>query len=149
LKKTKSELEFFNLFPNKTKRWATEEEDIHLHFDVVIDGIKIDIKGLKKLNRNDNDVNSEIHWIELQNVRGNRGWLYGEADKIAFETLEGYLLIDRLTLYEFCKEKIVDRKVYNKKELYKLYQRENKKDVITLVLTKDLFNLPHELILKQ
>lgn len=147
--KTKSEEEFYNLFETENKREATDHENIFLHFDMVIDDVKIDVKGLKKTNRGDSTFNPEIHWVEFQNVHGNVGWVKGEADKIAFETLNGYLIVNRLDLYEFCKRKIVDRKVYNKKELYKLYTRPNKKDVITLVLTSDLFfEVPHTFILK-
>lgn len=147
--KTESEKEFYNLFKDRIRREATKEEDMFLHFDVVIDGIKIDVKGLKKFNRSDLEVNPDVHWVELRNVRGNKGWLYGEADKIAFETVNGYLLINRIDLHAFCKRKVVDRNIYNEKYIYKLYQRPNRKDVITLVLTNDLFfELPHIFILK-
>lgn len=147
--KTKSEEEFYSLFKTENKRLATDYEDKFLHFDMIIDDIKIDVKGLKKRNRGDSTANSEIHWVEFQNVHGNVGWAKGEADKIAFETLNGYLIINRLDLYEFCKRKIIDKKIYNKKEIYKLYQRSNRKDVITLVLTSDLFfEVPHVFILK-
>jgi hypothetical protein len=146
--RTKSEREFYSLFETENKRPATDYEDMVLHFDMVIDDIKIDVKGLKRKNMSDSAVNPEIHWVEFQNVRGDVGWVKGKADKIALEILEGYILIDRIVLYEFCKERVISKKVSNKKELYKLYRRDNQNDVIMLVLTKDLLNLPHELILK-
>jgi hypothetical protein len=147
--RTKSEREFYSLFETKNKRPATDYEDAVLHYDMVIDDVKIDVKGLKKRNRGDSTSNPEIHWVEFQNIHGNTGWVKGEADKIALEILEGYILIDRVILYEFCKKRAISKKVFNKKELYKLYQRDGQQDVIMLVLTKDLLALPHELILKQ
>lgn len=147
--RTKSEEEFYNLFETKNKRTATDYEDAVLHFDMVIDDVKIDVKGLKRKNMSDSTFNPEIHWVEFQNVRGNVGWVKGKADKIALEILEGYILIDRIILYEFCKEKVISKKVSDKKELYKLYRRDNRNDVIMLVLTKDILALPHDLILKK
>jgi len=70
---------------------STKEEDIHEHWDVKLD-IKFDVKAIKKTNRYDNEPNENIHWVELKNVRGNKGWLYGDANYFAFET-EDYWII--------------------------------------------------------
>lgn len=145
--RTKSEKEFFGLFKNS--QWSTAEEDMHQHIDIHIDGFSIDVKELKRINRTDVDVNSEIHWVELQNVHGNKGWLYGEATHIAFELPDGFLLIERITLHQFCKHKVADRKIKDIKGLYTLYRRKGRLDVITLVLVEDLLKLPHCILNKQ
>ena len=145
-KKRQSEIDFFNLFKNA--EWSTETEDIFQHIDVRVGEMTIDVKGLKKVNMKDSNVNPEIHWIEFQNVIGNKGWIYGAASHIAFELIDTYLLIERDLLYEFCKEKIVDRKIKDTKGLYTLYRRKGRQDVISLVLTEDLLKLPHSHINK-
>jgi len=108
----------------------------------------VDVKGLKRVNMKDSNVNPDIHWIEFQNVIGKKGWLYGRASHIAFELVDTYLLIEREVLYKFCKEKIVDRKIKDTKGLYTLYRRKGRQDVISLVLTKDLLKLPHSYVNK-
>ena len=45
----------------------------------------VDIKARKKTSRSNSQAQDDWTWIEFQNVRGNAGWLYGEADNIAFE----------------------------------------------------------------
>lgn len=142
-----SEIDFFNLFRNA--EWSTENEDIFEHIDVCVGEMKIDIKGLKRVNIKDAEVNPDIHWIEFQNVIGKKGWIYGGASHIAFELIDTYLLIEREVIYEFCKEKIVDRKVKSTKGVYTLYNRKGTLDIISLVLTEDLLKLPHHLIDKK
>ena len=48
--------------------------------------------------------------IELKNVHGNIGWLYGEANYFAFETVDYWIIVEKLLLQELiadkCKEKI-------------------------------------------
>ena len=136
-----SEIDFYNLFENA--EWSTESEDMFEHIDVRIGEMTVDVKGLKRVNMKDAAVNPDIHWIEFQNVIGKKGWLYGGASHIAFELVDTYLLIEREVLYEFCKEKIVDRKIKDTKGLYTLYRRKGTQDVISLVLTEDLLKLPH------
>lgn len=59
-----------------------------------------DIKSMKKSNRKDATPDDQIHWIELQNVRGNPGWIYGKADFIAFELMNSWLIISRKKLID-------------------------------------------------
>ncbi len=146
-KKTPSELEFFSLFENST--WSTEQEDMFQHIDLRIDEMTVDVKGLKKTNRGDSNVDASIHWVEFQNVNGDKGWIYGQATHIAFEIVDAYILLEREVLYNFCKEKIVDRKVKDTKGLYTLYRRKGRNDVITMILTEDILKLPHVILNKK
>ena len=61
---------------------STKDEDMYLHWDLKIEA-KIDVKSLKKQSREDVMYNENFHWVETQNVRGDKGWLYGEADFFA------------------------------------------------------------------
>ena len=51
---------------NVTK--STRQQDIDDHIDIFIDDIGIDVKGNRHL---------ECIWLEIQNVRGEDGWLKG------------------------------------------------------------------------
>lgn len=139
------ELLFANLFSSYSL--SDKKTDIIKHYDVTIGNIRIDVKGLKKVNRWDNDVNENIHWIEIKGITGHLGWLYGEADCFAFETFDYWVLVSKERLQEFIKTRTIKEWV-KEKELYKLYQRPNKQDVITLVKTIDLCFISDAIIIK-
>ena len=135
-----AELDFYNMFSDI--RVANREEDMFGHFDFVIDKcIKVDVKGAKRINRNDLYTNHSIHYIEFINVRGAKGWISGEADYIAFEYYNYFVFVTRQAILDLCKEKVIDKSIYNTKELYKLYSRNGRLDVMTLVPTIDLIKI--------
>lgn len=125
----------------------TTEQDINEHWDVSIDGVKFDIKALKKVNRSDDDVNPEIHWVEIRNVHGNPGWLYGMADYIAFETDKSWLIVKRETLIELIDDKL-KMVITTEPELYKMYSRYGRYDVLTILPTEDLRKIKTKEVLK-
>jgi hypothetical protein len=139
------EKNFLNLIKNAS--FATDKEDIEKHIDIKQE-IKIDVKGLRKTNRFDDFLNENIHWVELKNVHGKLGSLYGEADFFAFETEDYFIVVEAEKLRGYIKEKCSDKTFVKKPELYKLYQRENRKDVITIVKTIDLIYLSEKMIKK-
>jgi len=141
-----SEIDFFKIFKNA--EWSSEIEDMLDHIDVKIGNITVDVKGIKRVNMKDAEADPKIHWVEFQNVNGHKGWMYGKADYIAFELVEEFLLIKREDLYNFCKEKIVDRKIKSTKGFYTLYRRKGCLDVLSLVLTEDLLKLPNLIVRK-
>lgn len=143
----KKEAEFCELFPDKEIIKATDEQDMKEHWDVQINGIKIDIKGLKKTNRSDADVNENIHWLEIKNVIGNNGWCYGNADFFAFEIKDYWILVDKTRLQNFIKENINKDKT-DKPTLYYLYRRKDRQDFITLVTSYDLCYIAKKLVKK-
>ena len=96
------------------------------------------VKGLKKVNRSDQETNEHIHWVELKNVNGKAGWLYGDADFFSFEIKDYWLVVDKVDLQRFIAEKCREKIRVSKPELYKLYQRKDRKDIITLVSSYDL-----------
>ena len=145
LKKGKeTELEFSKLFESSIQ--STKEEDIRQHWDVAID-IKFDVKGLKKISRTDESVNENIHWLEIKNVNGELGWVYGQANYFVFETHKYWILVDKEELQTFIKENIV--KEYSKTPtIYNLYTKEGRKDVLTLIPTLDLCAISSRIIKK-
>lgn len=123
---------------------APKEADIHEHWDFEIrkDGYtrKVEVKAMKRENRNDETLNPEWVWIEFRNVRGEVGWLFGKANWIAFETADSFLIIDRHDLYQHVR-RAVDReaKVESAREAkYKTYTRKGRPDQIAQIRLDDL-----------
>lgn len=118
-------------------RPATREEDITLHFDGVflIYGReeKVDIKGHRSVNRGDDA--GEYAWVELINVRGDKGWLLGEADIVAFAYYEDFILVRREELLAFTLKTL---QVKAAKEPYCLYRRYGRKDLIVMIPYSEL-----------
>ena len=123
----RAEKEYAKLYKNV--RWPTEEEDYSEHWDVEINGIKIDVKAIKKDDEN-------IHFVEFKNVLGKKGWLYGDADGFAFETKDYWIEVKKEDLQDFIHKKCIDKKVGW--SVYELGSRPGAKDLITKVKTIDL-----------
>lgn len=119
---------------------ASREENIHKHIDFYLEGkdktVSVDVKSRKKTNRKDSKFNDEWVWVELKNVRGSKGWLYGSADFICFERESDFVLIPRKSLINIVNESVrfdlsmVD-KAYQAK--YRIYQRSGRRDQITQI----------------
>lgn len=116
---------------------ATQNEDINEHWDLKLE-VKFDVKSIKKIKRYDDSTNENYHYVELLNVNGKRGWLYGDADMFAFETENYYILVEKIILQNFISEKCKLKEICETPTLYKLYTRKGRKDIITLVKTIDL-----------
>ena len=136
------EREFASMFNNVS--FANKTQDIKEHWDV---SVTYDVKSLKRINRK-GVPDENVHWIEFVNVRGGTGWLYGKADFFAFETLDYWVIVSRSKLQEFIEAKCKNKEWTNTKELYKLYRREGRKDIITLVKTIDLMCIASKIICK-
>lgn len=121
---------------------ASKEDDMYNHIDIIWKykgkEYSFDIKSAKKVSRSDNIPNYEINWIELQNVRGNLGWLYGKANYIAFETFTNWLIVRRRDIINLIDLKVVDRTISKSKDFYTCYQRDGRQDIIVKVPTSDL-----------
>ena len=107
---------------------------------------KIDVKAPKNV---DGKLNDDFIWIELQNVGGGKGWLYGEADGIAFQMNDFFALVSLEDLQELVHN-LVDLKQeakpsYSKKDPYVIYHRKkwHNDDLIVLIKKEDLLTLDH------
>jgi|TARA_R110002020_G_scaffold193468_20_gene393900 hypothetical protein len=135
---------FSRLFKNTTP--STQEQDIHEHWDVQVN-FKVDVKGMKKRNRRDDEPDENIHWLEIKNVLGREGWLYGDADYFAFETKKYWIVVQKDRLQEWVKHNI-KREMTPYPAMYKLYRRVGAKDLITLISSHDLYYLNTCVLLK-
>jgi hypothetical protein len=103
---------------------ASNYANVNDHWDVLIEKgserYRVDVKGMKRVNRRDSDAQDEWIWIELHGVREHdRGWLYdGKAELVAFEK-KGSLRAAR----------------------YKVYSRPGRLDKITMVEMEKLASI--------
>jgi hypothetical protein len=123
-------------------KYSSNKEDQIEHWDV-----KIDVKGMKKISRYDNDKNQHIHWLEIKGITGHNGWVYGEANFFAFEVESYWIVVSKPSLQKFIKDNI--NKEYRNKEMYYLYQRSGRKDVLTIVSSYDLCYISCGIIKKE
>ena len=118
---------------------AKRRENIQKHIDKYItDDVgtwSVDIKARKKTRRSDNNAQDDWIWIEFQNVRGNTGWLYGEADCIAFETQDNFVIVKKDSLIEYVEGAVdMGKSVkYSGEAKYKTYRRAGRNDLLTMV----------------
>ena len=117
-------------------KFASSAEDQLEHWDVKFE-TKIDVKGLKKIKRSDSEVNENIHWLEIKNVQGKPGWVYGEAEFFVFELQKYWVVVSKQDLQDFIAENII-KEFTQQPTLYKLYRRQGRLDIITMVTSYDL-----------
>ena len=133
---------FLDTLNHESSRKASDAEDIYEHWDVEFT-FKIDVKGIKKIRREDSELNPNYHWIEIKGVRDD-GWLYGgKSDYIAFEVQDYFIVVSTEKLKQFIKEKCKDKVWTTERgKVYKLYRRKDRSnEILTLVPTADLFYL--------
>lgn len=139
---------------NYVVKKATRNQNIFDHIDFYLTGrskdtgsdhtITVDIKARKKTSRKDSKFNDSWVWVEIKNVQGRDGWLYGQSDFIAFEQKDCFILCPRKVLIEVVKSNVrfdldyVDRASQAK---YRIYQRSGRRDQITQVKVEDLLKL--------
>ena len=119
-----------------TTKKSTREEDINLHIDYYVDrgqreAVSVDVKG---------GNHPHTIWVEFKNVRGNAGWMYGKADWIAFELPEvgGFAMVLRSELATLAEEIVEPVFVSKQAADRKLYQRKDRKDVISRLWLEDI-----------
>jgi hypothetical protein len=125
-----AEKRFIEHFKDAEIKIADKDENMYGHWDVSINGYKVDVKGAKKVNRHD-DISYNYNWLELKNVRGNKGWLLGDADYIAFETDTEWMVADRFKLLNELLIRMSFQPAHKKP--FHPYTRAGREDVVVLV----------------
>jgi hypothetical protein len=112
---------------------ADKLSDSFDHFDFFI---KFDVK---KIRSTDEFGESNYQWVEICNIYGNTGWLYGQADYFAFETKRYWIIVDAAKLRAFMEIVVTDKTVLlDRKEPYRIYQRKGRKDRVVMLPILDL-----------
>lgn len=105
--------------------------------------VSVDVKAIKKTSRQ-GKFDDSVQWIEFKNTYGGKGWLYGEADIIAFQFNSGFYLVNRESLVEYCNTLLENAQTFHKKYVkqpipfYEKYTRHNCKDLVMKVKMKDI-----------
>lgn len=135
---------------------ADKETDIKKHIDVLWitpdkKVVSFDVKGLRKNNRTDNTYDDTITWLEIRNVHGQPGWLYGEEDYIAFETNTEWIIVEPTRLIQLLNTHVVNGDLSHTMpdKPYIYYQRAGRRDVIVKVRMKDVREVANKVIDKQ
>lgn len=145
------ENDFINLMNNLgyiTLR-ATKWENIRLHIDMkywdddLNKYVSVDVKDRKAFNRGDAAQDQYI-LLELMNVQGNRGWIYGQSDYIAFRTQDDWMMVPTKELRKYAtryeNQPIKQSSRYKKPHIkYRRYQRQ---DCFVYVPVEDIILLP-------
>ena len=107
----------------------------------------VDVKARKRLSREDKNKKDEIIWIELRNIFGYNGWLYGEQDLIAFEQENSFIIVNRLSLVDIVKTKMKNSLIVNNpyNSLYNKYTRKGRNDLLTTIKRDDLLLANHRI----
>ena len=127
---------FFKLLGDGAK-WAEPDQDRFEKWDMMDkQGLKYDVKSHKGI----------YNYIEITSETGFKGWIYGKADVIAFQIYETWALVKRVDLLNWVDENIKDRTTSNKRELYKCFQKKDRKDCVVYVKSIDLIRLAYKII---
>jgi hypothetical protein len=112
----------------------------HIDYYITKNGVtkSVDIKGIRGVG-SQRDKN-EHTWIELQNVNGRKGWIYGNQDLIVFERVDHWLFVDRQSLARWIdlvvdKDRIVDRLG---DPIYAVYSKDTDKSLTTMIRFGDM-----------
>ena len=118
------------------------------HIDIILSGLtphkKISIITIDlKCCTNIKNCSNKWHWIELRDPQGKPGWLYQEADFIAFERKQDFIIVNRQNLVHWVNtlNKIrFDLPFVGQswEAKYRLYRRPNKNESITQIQFDDL-----------
>lgn len=139
-------------------RHATKKEDTELHYDFVVRNklgySRVEVKSMKAFRRGEK-TNPDLLIIELQNVLGNDGWLYGKADVVFFQKSNGFHIIRRDSLESYAdsltkkgsleKSDSLEKKdsLHDSKCKYRmpfLYSRKDRKDLLLYTTFTDYYS---------
>lgn len=112
----------------------------HIDYYITKNGItkSVDIKSIRGVGSG-RDKN-EYTWIEIQNVNGKHGWIYGCQDLIVFERVAEWLFVDRASLARWIdlvvdRQKVVDR---HGDPVYAVYSKDTDRSLTTLIRFADM-----------
>jgi hypothetical protein len=134
---------------NLSFRYASKYENMNSHFDFIVNKFPltytkktIEVKAMKCPKRGD-PVDPTLIYVELQNVNGGKGWIFGEADIIAFEQPdEKFLCVNRDELCRTALEIAKDAPFGTQSGIKgTLWSRKDRNDLV-LSLDRDQHILP-------
>ena len=121
---------------------AEQFKGIDYHVDL---SGRVDVKSRRRNRDGDESPDAKKVWLELKNVQGRKGWVYNEADYIAFERSKEFLVVKRLSLVDLIDNIVdLDDMVLSPAEcMYNVYSRVGRKDLLTKVTVDDVRTCTH------
>jgi hypothetical protein len=134
---------------------STFNQDCHDHIDCFLEKngkiASFDVKASKRISRSNTSKTDDSVWIEIYNVQGKHGWLYGKQDCIAFEFSNNFIVVNRQQLADHVST-IIDFKLPYVRSAgeayYRCYQRKGRQDCITRISKSELLKISHKVWLK-
>jgi len=112
---------------------STKQQDMEEHWDFECNGKLYDVKGIKFI---DQDGISTYHYVEILNVRGNTGALFGKAHFMVFEDKDCWIVVGKTALIKMLI--VMTNKEAKTKMPWTLYSREDREDLMVKVPTHNL-----------
>ena len=136
-------------------RGSTPSENRIKRVDFYLDNKKnikgVDVKARKKICASDKNYNDHWTWVEFKTADGYKGWMYGEADYIAFEKEDYFLIVNTESLRNLAESLIDRNKEFVKNcedSKYRIYQRRGEEE-LSLIKTSDIRKLKRIAIWKK
>lgn len=147
---TNAERRFFDICRGRGMkiRSATSYENRVKHYDFEVESYKIEVKAMKAPRRG-MAPDPNMIYVELRNVNGGDGWLYGDADYLAFEQPDGFLMVRRTELVRLVQRMRSRCRVSRVSGVYHtLYSRANRDDLVMVMHLNDIAGLESKWLLR-
>tara|TARA_R110000822_G_scaffold3036_9_gene13876 strand:+ start:1103 stop:1627 length:525 start_codon:yes stop_codon:yes gene_type:complete len=128
------------------KGYTVEESSVevdrkdHIDYYITKNSVtkSVDVKSIRGVGIG-RDKN-EYTWIELQNVNGRHGWVYGNQDMIVFERVDHWLFVDRRTLAIWIDLVVDKTKIVGRfgDPTYAVYSKDTDKSLTSLIRYLDM-----------
>jgi hypothetical protein len=124
---------------------ADDYKHVDFHLAKSTENRKVDAKARKSFKRGQPPTDTHF-LLEHTNVQGKEGWLRGDADFIAFQTLKGFVLAKTTELFDLWNRKVSMTKLVTHGEdaIYCIYTRSQwgRFDIISWVEAAEVMALP-------
>lgn len=98
--------------------------------------VKFDVKKIRSV---DEWGEANYVWVEIQNIHGKEGWLYGHATYVAFETQKYWVICELEKLREYISTVVTNTELlFDRKEPYRLYRRKGRMDKVVMIPILDI-----------
>lgn len=127
-------------------RPATKYENTVLHYDYVVElqrqqvYLRVEVKSIKSRRRG-LPPDPRVIFVELRDIHGNPGWLYGASDMVAFQQPDNFIFIKRQDLLRVVEQIRPQCRVALQSGIHHtLYSRANRHDLLLVLDTDDIKN---------
>lgn len=128
---------------------ASREQDRLEHFDFIVSWWgRVEVKAMKARRRG-MPPDPNVIYLELKGITGHHGWLYGNADYVAFEQpYQTFLVIPRTELVRQAHAFAPNCARSSRSGVpYTFYSRPNREDLVMVLDVADVAHLPGAFIL--